>query len=122
MDLLLSFTLTLIVIFFIPVLVYALFTSLFGLKEPEKKLSFFVGVLLQKVGTTIGFVGLFHLGRDYFSDNWLLYGLMWFVMFALTEIGQAFMPNYSKKEAIAGVISEAIYFPLTAYIVSCLLG
>ena len=122
MDILLGCILTLIVIFIVPILVYGLFTSLFGLKEPEKKLKFFVGVILQKIGTTIGFVALFYLGREYFLENWILYGLIWFAMFALTEIGQAFMPNYSKKEAMAGIVSEAIYFPLSAFILSRLIG
>lgn len=116
MGVLLGFIFTLVVIFVIPILVYGLFNAFFGLKEPKKKLGFFIGVLLQKIGTAFGFVLLFHLGREYFLDNWLLYGLVWFVMFALTEIGQTFMPNYSKKEAIAGAIAEAIYFPLSAYI------
>lgn len=122
MDIFLSFIIVLLIIFVVPALVYGIFTALFGLKEPDKKLRFFVGVLLQKTGTSLGFVGLFYLGREYFVDNWLLYGLLWFVMFALTEAGQIFMPNYSKKEAVAGVLSEAIYFPLSAYIVSHLLS
>lgn len=122
MDLVSSFIFTLIIIFIVPILIYALFTSLFGLKEPEKKLNFFIGVLLQKVGTAIGFVSLFYLGREYFLDNWLLYSVVWFAMFAITEVGQAFMSNYSRKEAIAGIISEAIYFPLSAYVIALLLG
>lgn len=113
-----SFTSTLAIIFIVPILIYAIFTALFGLKEPEKKLSFFAGVLLQKIGTTIGFTSLFYLGKDNIADHWLLYGFTWFVMFAFTEIGQTFMPNYSKKEAIAGIISEVIYFPLAAFVVA----
>lgn len=122
MDLLIGFILTLVIIFIVPVLVYTFFTSVFGLKEPEKKLKFFIGVIIQKVGTTIGFVALFYLGREYFLDHWLLYSFVWFVMFAMTEVGQAFMPGYSKKEAVAGIISEAIYFPLSAYIIARLLS
>lgn len=122
MDILLSFIAVLLIIFIVPILVYGIFAKFFGLKEPDKKLNFFVGVLLQKVGTSLGFVGLFYFGREYFVDNWLLYSLLWLVMFALTEIGQILMPTYSKKEAVAGVLSELIYFPLSAYIVSRLLG
>lgn len=122
MDILLGCILTLIVIFIVPILIYGLFTFFFGLKEPEKKLKFFVGVLLQKTGTAIGFVAIFYLGRAYFLDYWLLYGFIWFAMFALTEAGQTFMSNYSKKEAAAGIISEAIYFPLSAFILSRLIG
>ncbi len=38
-------------------------------------------------------------------------------MFALLEIGRALMPGYSVAFAVAGVISEAIYFPLSAVVV-----
>lgn len=54
MELLLSIIFTLIVIFVVPVLIYGLFSALFGLKEPEKKLNFFIGVVIQKTGTVIG--------------------------------------------------------------------
>lgn len=122
MDVLIGFILTLTVILIVPILIYGLFTVYFGLDEPEKKSKFFIGVLLQKTATAGAFVALFYLGRSYFLDEWLLYGFIWFVMFAVTEIGQTFMPNYSKKEAIAGIISEAVYFSLAAFILSWLVG
>jgi hypothetical protein len=43
-------------------------------------------------------------------------------MFAITEIGQAFMPRYSKQEAVAGILSEGIYFPLAGFVNAALLG
>lgn len=118
MDIFLSSVSTLIVIFVVPILVYSLFVKFAGLKEPDKKLSFMVSVLVQKLGTTFGFVMLFVIGKEYFNDNWLPYGLVWAVMFAIVEIGQAIGPNYSKKEAAAGIISEFIYFPLAAAVIS----
>lgn len=118
MNLVLGFFITLVIIFVVPVLVYGLFSAFFKLKEPEKKLSFMLGVLMQKVGTSLGFVSLFILGKQYFADRWMLYSAIWFVMFALTEIGQVVMSDYSKKEAIAGIISEAIYFPLAGVIIA----
>ena len=42
-------------------------------------------------------------------------------MFAIVEIGQAIGPNYSKKEAVAGIISEFIYFPVSALIIARIL-
>lgn len=120
MEMLLSFILTLIIIFVIPIIVYGIFVSLFGLKEPEKKLRFFVGVLIEKVGTSAGFVALFYLGKDSFIDSWLIYSLVWVAMYAITEIGQVYMTDSSKKEAAAGIISEAIYFPLAAFVISLL--
>lgn len=122
MNLLLSLALTLLIIFIVPVAVYGILSAYFGLKEPDKKPRFFLSVLIQKIGTAIGFVGLFVLARDTFADAWLTYAAIWFAMFAITELGQALIPNYSKKEAVAGVISEAIYFPLAAFAIARLLG
>lgn len=122
MNILLSLVLTLLIIFIVPIVIYGLFAAFFGLKEPDKKPIFFLSVLIQKIGTAIGFVGLFVLAHDNFADAWLTYAAIWFTMFAVVEIGQALMPNYSKKEAVAGIISEAIYFPLTAFAISRLLG
>jgi hypothetical protein len=61
MEIILSFITTLLVIFIVPVLVYSLFVKYASLKEPEMKLSFMVGVLIQKIGTAFGFVTLFEL-------------------------------------------------------------
>jgi hypothetical protein len=75
---------------------------------------FLVSVLVQKIGTALAFVVLFYLARDYFGEHWLQYVGLWFVMSALTEVGEAIGPDYSAKEAVAGVISEAIYLPSQA--------
>ncbi len=111
----LAFVVTLVVLFVIPILVYGIFSKFFGVKEPEKNSKFFLSVLLQKIGNAIAFVWIFTMIP---SPNWLMYALAWFVMFAIVEIGQALLPTYSKKEAIAGIISEAIYFPLAAYLLT----
>jgi hypothetical protein len=122
MDVVLSFLITLAIIFIVPIVIYGLFSSLFGLKEPDKKLGFLFSVLIQKIGTSIGFAWLFYLSRDYFGENWLLYAMVWIIMFAIVEVGQAMTPGYSKKEAVAGIISEIIYFPLAAVMLSKLLA
>lgn len=118
MDILLGFTSTLIIIFFVPIIVYSLFVKFAGLREPDKKLSFMVSVLLQKLGTSFGFVLLFLIGKETFVDVWLIYGLIWATMFTIVEIGQSVGPDYSRKEAIAGIISEFIYFPTAALILA----
>ena len=56
------------------------------------------------------------------GSRWLLYGLLWLLMFAVGEIGQAIAPGYSWTEAVLGVISEAVYCPLSAYVAWRLLG
>jgi hypothetical protein len=43
-------------------------------------------------------------------------------MFVFGEIGQSIGPNYSWKEAVAGVISETVYLPLSAWLVDWLIG
>jgi len=116
----LSLISTLIIIFLIPIAIYGLFSKYLGIKEPEKKTDFFIGVLIQKLGTSLGFVLLYYIGMDIFSGDWLIYSLIWFLMFAITEIGQTYMSNYSNKEAIAGLISELIYFPLAGLMLSLL--
>lgn len=121
MNLILSFLVTLAIIFSVPIAVYGMFSYVFGLKEPEKKLGFLVGVLIQKVGTSLGFVWLFYLGINYFAANWLLYAAVWIIMFAIVEIGQVLVSDSSKNEAIAGIISESVYFPLAAAAISRLL-
>lgn len=117
MNIFISFILTFLIFFITPIAIYGIFSKFFEVKEPEKKLRFFAGVLLEKIGTSIGFVGLFYLGQS-FSNNWFAFGLVWFVMFAVTEVGQIYTHSSPKREAIAGIISESIYFPLSAYIIS----
>lgn len=117
----LSFILIWLVIFLVPIAVYALSVSFLGLKEPDRKSRFFLSVVIQKVGTTFGFLAIFLLAREAIGDQWLVYAMVWFGMFSITEMGQALMPNYSKREALAGIISELIYFPLAAFIAYSLL-
>lgn len=121
MDIAFSFVAALLTLFIVPVLIYSLFVKFAGLKEPYRKLGFMVSVLVQKVGTTLGFIAIFVIGKEHFMDSWLVYGLIWSAMFAIVEIGQAIGPDYSKEEAAAGIISEFIYFPLAAFFVYSLL-
>ena len=83
---------------------------------------FLLSIFVSKIGTAIAFVLIFYFVLDIFGDNWLLYAFIWWVMFFIGEIGQAIGPDYSWKEAIAGIISETAYFPLSAYLVYLLLG
>lgn len=122
-KILLSIILVLVVIYVIPFIVYGLFSTLIGAKMPEgvSPLMFLLSVLVSKIGTAIAFVLIFYFARNSLSEHWLLYAFIWWVMFAIGEVGQAIGPNYSWKEAVAGAISETIYFPLSAYIVSWLI-
>lgn len=120
----LSIVLVLTVIYVVPLLVYGLGSVIAGLKTPEgaSPAKFLLSVLVTKIGTAIAFVVLFHLARSSLSGQWLLYAFIWWLMFFVAEIGQTIGPNYSWKEAIAGIISETIYLPLSAYLTNWLVG
>lgn len=116
---LLSIILVLVVIYIVPIIIYGLFSSLIGAAMPEgvSPFMFLLSVLISKIGTAIAFVLIFYFARDSFGKQWFQYAFIWWTMFAIGEIGQSIGPNYSWKEAVAGVVSESIYFPVSAYIV-----
>ncbi|OGH38968.1 MAG: hypothetical protein A3B44_03650 [Candidatus Levybacteria bacterium RIFCSPLOWO2_01_FULL_38_21] len=118
----LSIILVLAVIYIIPFIVYGLSSVLFGLKPPEgaSPLMFLLSVFVSKIGTAIAFVLIFYFARNSLGGHWFLYTFIWWLMFVIGEAGQAIGPNYSWKEAIAGMISETIYLPVSAYIVNWL--
>jgi hypothetical protein len=115
-----SMILVLAIIYIVPFLVYSLFTVLTDLKAPESvsPLQFLTSVLVSKIGVTIAFVLIFYFARSALGGRWFLYAFLWWVMFVIGEVGQVIGPNYTWKEAIAGILSETIYFPLSAYIVN----
>jgi hypothetical protein len=110
------------VIFIVPVLVYGLSSAITGLQPPgESPWMFLLGVAISKFGTAVAFVLTYALAQDPLRGQWLAYVGLWFVMFAIGEVGQAIGPDYSGQEAILGVISEAIYFPASGLIVSLMI-
>jgi hypothetical protein len=119
----LSILLVLVIIYIVPFLVYSLFTVLTDLKAPEgaSPLLFLVSIFVSKVGVAIAFVLIFYFGRSTLGGQWALYAFIWWLMLVIGEIGQAIGPDYTWKEAFAGIISETIYFPLSAYIINWLL-
>jgi hypothetical protein len=121
---LLTIVLVLAIIFVVPFVVYGLATVVAGLKQPEgvSPSRFLFGVLVSKLGTAIAFVLIFHVARSALSGQWLLYAFLWWLAFLTDEIGQAIGSKYTWKEAVAGVISETIYLPLSAYLTNALIG
>lgn len=95
---------------------YGTFSALVGLQPPANgsPAQFVLSVFVVKLGLAVGFVLLFHVARETWAGRWTHYALIWWVMFAVTEVGQAIGPNYSWLEAVAGIIAEAIYCPLAA--------
>jgi hypothetical protein len=120
----LNMVFVLAIIYIVPILVYGLASVAAGLKTPEgaSPAQFLISVLVSKIGTAIAFVLIFYFARNSLSGQWLLYAFIWWLMFAIGEVGQAIGPNYTWKEAIAGVISETVYFPLSAYLTNWLIG
>jgi hypothetical protein len=109
---------TLFIIFIIPFVIYGIFSNVFGIKTPEgvSPSQFLISVLISKIGVAIAITLLFYFSKNIFYEKWLLYVFIWWLMFVFSEVGQAVGPNYSWNYAIAGVISETIYFPLSVYI------
>lgn len=109
------------VIFVVPILVYGAFSAVTGLQPPgESPMLFLAGTAVSKLGTAIAFAGIFYLARDAIGGQWLLYAGIWWLMFAIGEVGQAIGPTYSWQEAVAGIVSETIYFPLSGLILNWL--
>ena len=120
---LLAIGLVAVVIFIVPIVIYGTFSQ-FGLAQIPggAPASFLAGVLVSKIGTAIAFVLFFTLAPTELGQNWVLYALIWWLMYAIGEIGQAIGPDYPLSEAIAGIISEAVYFPLSAYLLHRMMG
>ncbi len=123
-NVILSIVFVLAIIYLVPIFVYGLASVVAGLKTTEgaSPAQFLIGVFVSKIGTAIAFVLLFYFARNSLSGQWLLYAFVWWLLFVFGEIGQAIGPNYTWKEAIAGVLAETLYLPLSAYVTNWLIG
>lgn len=114
---------TLAITFLVPFPVYGAFEALGWVELPQggPAWQFVLGVLVIKIGSAVGFVLLWELARSSLRGSWWRYAGLWWLMFAVIEAGQAIGPGYSVAEAVAGVLSEAVYFPLAGAMVARLL-
>lgn len=112
------------IIFVVPMVVYGLASRFVAMPSPEGPGArrFLLGVLVTKSGTAVAFVGLFWLSRDVWDGRWLVYAALWFVMFVLSEIGDAISGRSTPAEAAFGIVAEAVYAPLSAWVVSAMLS
>jgi hypothetical protein len=109
-------------LFIVPVMVYGVLSRVSGLQPPgDDPVAFLAGVAVSKIGTASAFVGIWIMAGDALAGQWLMYVFLWWVMFVLGEVGQAIGPAYSWPEAVAGVVSETIYLPLSGLIMLWLL-
>jgi hypothetical protein len=108
-----------LIIFVVPVAVYGITQAMIGAEIPQgaSPVMFLAGVFVGKAGTAIAFCAIFYLARKALTGQWLVYAAIWWVMFAFGEVAQLFEASYGWKEALAGLISEAIYFPAAAWLV-----
>ena len=123
-KLILNIGLVLAIIYIVPFIVYGVASVLTGLKPPEgvSPARFLISVFVSKFGTAITFVLIFHFARGALSGRWVLYASLWWLMFVVGEIGQVIGPHYSWKEAVAGIISETVYWPLSALVTNWFMG
>ena len=114
----LSFVLTLLIMYVVPLPFYAGAAALTGLEPPEgaAPIVFMLSVLVIKIGAAGAFVLILYVARDALAGRWLIYGFAWCLFFVFGEVGQAIGPGYSWTEAIAGIMSETIYCPLAALV------
>ncbi|MHC4136954.1 MAG: hypothetical protein ACYTDU_20175 [Planctomycetota bacterium] len=113
-----------VIFLFVPFLAYGTYSALTGLEPPDdvEPAVFMASVFLEKLGHTIAFVGIFCLARGSLRGRWLWYAAAWWSMFVIAEAALAIRSEYSWPEAIAGMISETIYFPLAALVARRFLG
>ena len=114
-----AFLLTYVAMWLVPIPVYGLFAALgwTPMLDVGDPLSFYLGVSVIKAGFAFGFVGLFPR-----TGSWRNYAMTWWVMFAALELGQVVSQTNSLSFAVAGILSEAGYFPLSAFLVSRAFG
>ena len=103
----------------IPFPIYGALSAFTGLEPPTEgtAFQFVLSVVVVKIGVALAFVLLYTLAQNRWAERWWLYAFVWWIMFAVMELGQAIVPDYSWLDAIGGIIAEAIYFPLSALIV-----
>ena len=120
----LAFVSTLVIMYVVPLPVYALMSAIGLVEMPDEGTpgQFMISVLVMKIGVALGFVLLLRFASGVFVPRWLLYGAIWWLMFAIVEIGPAIGPNYSIGDALGGVIAEAVYFPLSSWATVRILG
>ena len=114
-----AFLATYVAMWLVPVPVYGLFAALGWMEMPAggNPVSFYLSVSVIKAGFAFGFVGLFPR-----KGSWRNYAITWWVMFAALELRQVVGQTNSLSFALAGILSEAGYFPLSALVVSRKIG
>lgn len=124
MSLVAAMVTVLAIIYVVPLVVYGTASALGGMEPPTESSPrrFLLGVLVTKLGTAFAFVLLLRLAGPTWAGRWLLYGAIWFGMFVASEIGDAVSGRGSWREAMLGIVSEAVYAPASAFAAYRILG
>ena len=124
MTVLLAILAVLAILYVVPLVVYAPASALgwTEVSSASPPAAFLTGVLVTKLGTAVAFVLVLHLSRGAWTSGWLLYALIWFLMFAASEIGDGISKRSTWPDVALGVASEAIYAPAAAFAAVSILG
>ena len=114
-----AFLWTYLVMWLVPIPVLSLFALVGWMEMPDggNPWSFYLSVAVIKAGFAFGFVGLFPR-----TGSWRSYAMTWWVMFAAVELGQVVGQTNPLSFAVAGILSEAGYFPVSALLVRRAIG
>ncbi len=120
----LAIVFVLVVIYTVPFILYGTASTLWGLQPPASAspTRFLMGVLVTKTGTALAFVGIFAVGRATWDRKWVLYAGLWFGMFLFGEAGELVSGRWTTVDAVLGILSEAIYLPVSALLTRRLLS
>lgn len=124
MSVALAVVAVLAIIYVVPFIIYAGANALHLVDVPSEASPqrFLLGVLITKLGTAVAFVLILHLGSPGLGLGWSTYAILWFLMFAASELGDAVSGRSGWSEALLGVASEASYAPAAALAVYAILG
>lgn len=123
MSVVLAICAVLAIIYVIPFVVYATASALHLVDIPAEASprQFLLGVLVTKAGTAAAFVLLAQMSGAV-AAAWPAYALIWFVMFAASEVGEAISGRSTWPEAGLGMLAEAVYAPAAALAAFAILG
>lgn len=124
MSVILAIAAVLAIIYMVPFVVYVGADALHIVDIPPSASPqrFLLGVLITKLGTAVAFVLILQLAWSQSGYGWLTYAVIWFAMFATSEIGDAVSGRATWPESLLGIVAEALYAPAAALAAYAILG
>lgn len=124
MSVIFAIVAVLAIIYVVPFVFYAGASALHIVDIPPdaSPQRFLLGVLITKLGTAVAFVLILQLAWAQSGYGWPTYALIWFAMFAASEIGDAVSGRATWPESLLGIAAEAVYAPAAAWAAYAILG